>query len=549
MDIRVDYEGAEHYSAGEAVRKSFDKMNRKKLDNTLEDKDIGTIPEVSLFKRNGQLFAELTYDKPDGLTLDHLAFRDKTYRDIFVSGNLTPWGNFESGATGYTINAGSPVITDEDYHSTGHSLKCFGNTSSQIDYGRPNIGALYTYYTAAKFKVTRYVSGGGAGIFVDHPSTTVTTKTVGADFETVSIQKTTDKTYAPVHAIVGTISSADCDAYVDDFVFIDLTAVFGDNVPTKEQMDEMYDTYLSIVANSAIPSDPVEYPISTAHEYSPPVADCVNAFLQAMNKKAQKIGMENSSFSVPSGAGLNNTVTANDMLKMLVEACSYDELLKVWNKKSATISVGGEDARDVAISTTVANATLEGSYYIFGGKTGSWYTGTQSIRNFVCVGGTSDGKVLVGVILGATSDSGRFTAMKELFDIAVAKLNDPDYDTSSVSISTAASCAVCELPLYNTAMYQNYPLNILFAQNADALKVPASVTKVMSVITALDYLQNIKQKVKVDAADVQDGSGNYFSGGDVLSIEDLLYCMLLPSSNTCAMTLAREVGKIILNIG
>ncbi len=153
---------------------------------------------------------------------------------------------------------------------------------------------------------------------------------------------------------------------------------------------------------------------------------------------------------------------------------------------------------------------------------------------------------LVGAVLDATSEANRFLAMKQLFDIAENKLKNPDYTPAASEFTFATKGAVCVLPS-DPAMYEQYPLTMLFAQNGTTQSIPASTTKVMSLVTGLPYIANIKEKVTLVSGDIQSGSGNYFSAGDVLTIEDIMYGMMLPSSNTCAMAFAHYVGAKILD--
>ncbi len=155
--------------------------------------------------------------------------------------------------------------------------------------------------------------------------------------------------------------------------------------------------------------------------------------------------------------------------------------------------------------------------------------------------------VLVGVILDAVNKKGRFKAMKELFDIAEKRLfleSTPSED----KLFFASKGIVCTLPPYPASMYEQYDWKPLFEQNADLPACPASTGKLLSLITGLDYLPDLKQRITITEADIQRGSGNYFVPGDSLTIEDLIYGMLLPSSNTCAMTFARVAGERILEI-
>lgn len=85
----------------------------------------------------------------------------------------------------------------------------------------------------------------------------------------------------------------------------------------------------------------------------------------------------------------------------------------------------------------------------------------------------------------------------------------------------------------------------LYALNPDEELAPASTTK---IATALVVVQNaeMSDQVQIEEADLVDT--NEFSNmglvvGDTLSVELLLYGLLLPSGNDAAKTLARHVGS------
>lgn len=153
---------------------------------------------------------------------------------------------------------------------------------------------------------------------------------------------------------------------------------------------------------------------------------------------------------------------------------------------------------------------------------------------------------LVGAILDASSEENRFLAMKQLFDIAKEKISNPNYIPGTNDFSYATKGAVCVLP-EPMSFYEQYSLDTLYSKNADVQAVPASTTKVMALITGMPYVSSIKDRVTLVSGDIQTGSGNYFSAGDILTIEDIIFGMMLPSSNTCAMAFAHYVGAKILD--
>ena len=154
--------------------------------------------------------------------------------------------------------------------------------------------------------------------------------------------------------------------------------------------------------------------------------------------------------------------------------------------------------------------------------------------------------ILIGALLDAGSDANRFLAMKELLDIGKKKLANPDATIADSEFTHASKGAVCALPVGNTAMYERYNFDMLYSKNATTASIPASTTKVMSLITGLDYVDNIKEVVTIKSSDVQAGSGNYFSAGDTMTIEELMLAMMLPSSNTAAQAFGRICGEKML---
>jgi D-alanyl-D-alanine carboxypeptidase (penicillin-binding protein 5/6) len=78
----------------------------------------------------------------------------------------------------------------------------------------------------------------------------------------------------------------------------------------------------------------------------------------------------------------------------------------------------------------------------------------------------------------------------------------------------------------------------------------ASLTKMMTLYTVVTYLEKedidpsiTLLRVKRAAASVQGTSAN-LKEGDILSVTELLYGMMLPSGNDAAYQLAEHFGKI-----
>ena len=94
---------------------------------------------------------------------------------------------------------------------------------------------------------------------------------------------------------------------------------------------------------------------------------------------------------------------------------------------------------------------------------------------------------------------------------------------------------------------------ILYAENEHQREYPASITKIMTALLVLEAVDrgemSLQQKVTVKASSLanldEDGSTAGIVAGEVLSVEDLLYCMLVVSANETCNILADETAGSI----
>ena len=88
---------------------------------------------------------------------------------------------------------------------------------------------------------------------------------------------------------------------------------------------------------------------------------------------------------------------------------------------------------------------------------------------------------------------------------------------------------------------------VLYEKAADEKAYPASTTKIMTALITLETLEKydspLNQKVKIPAlAEGVEGSSIYLKSGEEISIEDLLYGLMLVSGNDSAVALAERIG-------
>lgn len=269
------------------------------------------------------------------------------------------------------------------------------------------------------------------------------------------------------------------------------------------------------------------------------IQEAIAAFVAEMNKKAQQLQMTNSHFVNAHGLAVAQQVsTARDLVKLGVHACGYEKLVNAWGEKAYQFTIAGSNAREIKLRTTVADTALDKYYEVLGGKTGTLITAPFATKNLLTIVRTQNEQQFIGVILGATYN--RFAATKELYDIASLRVQGKAVDGLQV-IAQYAAVAL-------TTQAASCELNLLYSQLPDSQTSPASITKIMSVMIALDYISNMDEQVTIVKSDITNGSGPKFKAGDVLTYQDLIYAMLLSSSNTAATAMARLIGNKILKM-
>ncbi len=91
-------------------------------------------------------------------------------------------------------------------------------------------------------------------------------------------------------------------------------------------------------------------------------------------------------------------------------------------------------------------------------------------------------------------------------------------------------------------LYEAETDTFLFEKNADARLPMASTTKIMTALVALEN-SSLDDLIKIDSTAIGvEGSSAYLKTGDKLTMEELLYALLLQSANDAAVAIACYVG-------
>lgn len=110
------------------------------------------------------------------------------------------------------------------------------------------------------------------------------------------------------------------------------------------------------------------------------------------------------------------------------------------------------------------------------------------------------------------------------------------YASSEVGVTVSARSAV---------LYEPETDSVLFSKNADLRLPMASTTKIMTALVAVESCEPDEEiEISGDAVGIE-GSSAYLKSGDVLTMEELLYALLLQSANDAAAAIAIHVGGSI----
>lgn len=101
------------------------------------------------------------------------------------------------------------------------------------------------------------------------------------------------------------------------------------------------------------------------------------------------------------------------------------------------------------------------------------------------------------------------------------------------AVSTSAASAV---------LIEAQSGRVLYEQKADEERLIASITKIMTALVALEH-GDINEVYTVTAQDMAEGSSMYLKPGEELTLEELLYGLLLASGNDAALAVAHCVSN------
>ena len=95
-------------------------------------------------------------------------------------------------------------------------------------------------------------------------------------------------------------------------------------------------------------------------------------------------------------------------------------------------------------------------------------------------------------------------------------------------------------------LYERNTGTLLYAKNPDEKMYPASLTKVMTCMLAIENLTDLSEVITVSESAISnmdpDGSTINLQAGEEISVENLLYGLMVPSANDAGAVLAERVA-------
>ena len=124
--------------------------------------------------------------------------------------------------------------------------------------------------------------------------------------------------------------------------------------------------------------------------------------------------------------------------------------------------------------------------------------------------------------------------MKRLAAAALAALLWLNLAPAAGAVGTSASSAI---------LMEAGSGRVLYEHNADQPRLIASITKLMTALVALESGKDLEDVVTIQEEDVRtEGSALYLKPGEKVTLETLLYGLLLHSGNDAALAIARFCG-------
>jgi len=138
------------------------------------------------------------------------------------------------------------------------------------------------------------------------------------------------------------------------------------------------------------------------------------SFIERMNTKAAELGLENTSFTDPSGLRAENVSSAYDLSRLITYAATNEQISPIVSPIMRTAEYKVTTSRRTISIHNTNRLVMDGDVDVMGGKTGFISKAGHCLATLLRLPQTN--QTFAVVVLGANSNPGRFWETRHLFN-------------------------------------------------------------------------------------------------------------------------------------
>ena len=295
-------------------------------------------------------------------------------------------------------------------------------------------------------------------------------------------------------------------------------------------------------------------------EYTP--EECMAAFFEYQAKKLKNYDILDTSYADASGYAQGSYTTPADLFRIGLIVASNSHSIKWWGgrEKYATVNFMGEHEREETFPDLWNG--VGGTRYC--NKSGGVTYGSEKHRAGFQITTIYNQHAAISIMVKGADYYPNITTYVSNIKQMLKDLHDGKTVTEPEGLAAMVAAGggyVASFLPGDIAMYQQLTYDqmissdgtsgvlkdFMIRNNPKAKLVPASTTKIATMMCVLDTMGSETEIVKVLEADITDGSGLEVFAGDKLTVGDALFLMMRNSNNTIATMLARYVGWWVLS--
>ena len=139
-----------------------------------------------------------------------------------------------------------------------------------------------------------------------------------------------------------------------------------------------------------------------------------------MNEKAMELGLQSTNYADPSGLDPTNVSSAYDMARLIAYASGDERISEIMQKSDYTLTLGRRPVTIRSTNQLLSRADMEGS--VLGAKTGFISRSGYCLATLLKMPQVN--QPVAVVVLGARSNTGRFTEVRNLFNWMSSKAQE-----------------------------------------------------------------------------------------------------------------------------